>query len=132
MADKRKKKTELPVEEAQPVAPAPVPAPENDGLLALTTEELLRLRLAEQEAQTAMFEGRLAALQVTYLTNQLDPKGLIAAAAASQVKANQAFGEAKTTYQQQVRQIAARLGLDSNSFAFDPATGVVRTPDNGS
>lgn len=107
--------------------PAPVVKKEHidTGLLSLTEAELLKMRLADLEAQVAQKDVHLAELRKAYVMVQVDPKGLIAAQEQAKIAANREFDQAKEEYRKVLAAACERLGVDASRASVNPETGVI-------
>lgn len=97
-------------------------------LKAFSQEELLRMRVADLEAQLAVSDRQLASTRKAFLLFQIDPKGMLAAEDKRMIEAASAIEEARKEYRAALETACSRLGLDPDKVAFDPQTGVVQIP----
>jgi len=109
----------------KPKKVAPVEKAATPELVSLTEAELLRMRVADLEAQVAQRDVHLAELRKAYVVMQVDPKGLLAAQEQARVTANREFEVAKADYRKVMAVACARFGIDPARASVNPETGVI-------
>jgi hypothetical protein len=102
-----------------------VEKPATPELLSLTEAELLKMRVADLEAQVAQRDVHLAELRKAYIALQVDPKGMLAAQEQARITANREFEIAKADYRKVLATACARFGIDPARASVNPETGVI-------
>lgn len=109
--------------------PAPIVEDPMEGLLALTREELLELKLVETEGRAAKSEAQHLVLQRAVYLQQIDPQAKLSALDKAIAAAVADSSRAKVKQQQVKERVEQRLKLDLTKVSYDDETGAIHILD---
>jgi len=111
--------------EAKP-APKKGASKKVEPALALTQEELLRIRLFDANVRLARQESTMALANKAAILAKIDPEGLVAAEEARVGRARSMEASSLADYHAALHSAAARLDLKTlEGYGIDPVSGIL-------